>query len=309
MSEGENRGLASDREAAGSIRNGGGQTRDGEAGKRFEFGENWAKFLSVLNEARIEEAEHSIRETLGVPTLEGRDFLDAGSGSGLFSLAAMRLGARRVHSFDFDHSSVGCTLELRRRFFADDPRWTIERGSVLDAKYLSSLGQFDVVYSWGVLHHTGDMWRGLELLDHRVREGGSLLISIYNDQGAKSKLWRAVKRTYNVVPQSLRFWIVLAVAVPREAIGAATSLLRGRPMAYVHAWTRYHRSRGMSRWHDLVDWVGGYPFEVAKPDEIFSFYRDRGYTLTNLRTVGGGLGCNEYLFGKRPTPDAGPSPE
>ncbi len=49
-------------------------------------------------------------------TLAGNSFLDVGSGSGLFSLAAMRLGADRVHSFDYDPQSVGCTKELKRRF-------------------------------------------------------------------------------------------------------------------------------------------------------------------------------------------------
>jgi hypothetical protein len=52
----------------------------------------------------------------------------------------------------------------------------------------------------------------------------------------------------------------------------------------------------MSPWRDLIDWVGGYPFEVAKPEAILDFYLRRGFTLKRLVTCGGSLGCNEYVF-------------
>jgi 2-polyprenyl-6-hydroxyphenyl methylase/3-demethylubiquinone-9 3-methyltransferase len=143
------------------------------------------------------EAERSLVDKLGRERIAGATFLDAGSGSGLFSLAAMRLGARRVHSFDFDPDSVGCTSELRRRYFPHSTHWTVEQGSVLDAAYLQRLGQWDIVYSWGVLHHTGDMWRAFDLVTGLVDRSGQIFIAIYNDQGPKSIGWKAVKRFYN----------------------------------------------------------------------------------------------------------------
>jgi 2-polyprenyl-3-methyl-5-hydroxy-6-metoxy-1,4-benzoquinol methylase len=158
-------------------------------GDRFEFGKNWSRFLSLLNDKRITEAEKSLRQMLETEDLTGKSFLDIGSGSGLFSLAARRLGAR-VHSFDFDPHSVACTTELRRRYFPDDESWTIAEESALHREYLTSLGTFDVVYSWGVLHHTGQMWQALDNAGLPVKRGGKLFIAIYDDTGSQSARWK-----------------------------------------------------------------------------------------------------------------------
>ncbi|HZB24819.1 MAG TPA: glycosyltransferase, partial [Vicinamibacterales bacterium] len=156
--------------------------REVAAGERFEFGSNWARFLEVVDEDRIFTAEESLREMLHRTDLRGLTFLDVGSGSGLFSLAARRLGAR-VRSFDYDPQSVACTAELRRRYCPDDSQWEVSQGSILDARFVRSLGTFDIVYSWGVLHHTGNMWEALELVGQAVAPGGLLFIAIYNDMG------------------------------------------------------------------------------------------------------------------------------
>ncbi len=265
-------------------------------GGRFEFGENWRRFLAVLDDERVAEAERSLVQMLRVPSLEGRSFLDLGSGSGLFSLAAMRLGAARVLSLDVDPSSVACTREMKRRYMSDAENWAVERGDILDESQVSTLGEWDVVYSWGVLHHTGDMHAAMERTARLVGPDGRLFVSIYNDQGLRSRLWRRIKRTYNALPVRWRVPFVVAVMAPRELLSAGAHTAALNPQGYVRSWTGYKRSRGMSRWHDLVDWVGGYPFEVAKPEEIFAFYRDRGFTLVSLATCAGGLGCNQYVF-------------
>jgi 2-polyprenyl-3-methyl-5-hydroxy-6-metoxy-1,4-benzoquinol methylase len=264
-------------------------------GERFEFGGNWASFLSVLDEDRIVAAERGLQRMLQLDRLDGMRFLDIGSGSGLSSLAARRLGAR-VHSFDYDPQSVACTTELRRRYFPADEQWTVERGSALDADYLRSLGRFDVVYSWGVLHHTGQMWHALENAVIPVAAGGKLFIAIYNDTGTQSRRWRTIKRVYNELPRLARKPFAAAVTAPAEAKAIAAAVLRGRPGDYLRSWTDYRRRRGMNKWHDIVDWVGGYPYEFATPDQIFDFYRGRGFTLTKMKCGVVGLGCNEFVF-------------
>ena len=264
-------------------------------GNRFQFGENWKRFLTVLDDERIVEAERSLKQMLEVDTLEGKRFLDVGSGSGLSSLAARRLGAA-VHSFDYDPESVACTRELKYRYFPNDQHWTIETGSALDANFLKSIGEFDIVYAWGVLHHTGAMWQALENACLPLADGGQLFIAIYNDQGQKSEFWRKVKRLY--CSGSVGRTFVSAFFIPYFILGGlAIDLLKGR--SPVVRYSEYKKTRGMSRIHDWFDWLGGYPFEVAKPEDIFKFYRDRGFVLKKLITCGGGLGNNQFVFIKQ----------
>jgi 2-polyprenyl-3-methyl-5-hydroxy-6-metoxy-1,4-benzoquinol methylase len=251
----------------------------------FSFGSNWQSFVNKsLTPGRIHEAEDSLRTFFGLNDFEGQTFLDIGCGSGLFSLAARKLGAT-VYSFDPDPLCVACTTELKRRYFPEDGGWTIHQGSVLDGDYLNSLGQFDLVYSWGVLHHTGAMWRAMENVTPLVAEGGKLYISTYNDQGRRSRYWSIIKRFYN---RSSKLTRLIMRLIFFGYFGIPKVLFRIK------------KERGMSFWHDVVDWLGGYPFEVAKPEEIFDFYRDEGFVLMGLKTRGGKSGCNEFLFLRSP---------
>ena len=275
---------------------------DGPTDNRFEFGQNWSQFLSTVDDRRIADAQESILKLLKRDSLQGSSFLDAGSGSGLFSLAASRLGAA-VTSFDFDPASVSCTKAMKQRFGSDSVSWDVLQGSLTDADFLRGLGQFDVVYCWGVAHHTGQMWQCIEHLLSCVKPGGSIVLAIYNDQLYISKIWHGIKRIYLRLPRFLRpvyvatigsYWFAKRLIVTLLACGLRLVTFRN-PSVPLLNWIREGRSRGMHAWYDLVDWVGGWPFEVARPEAIFRFLRDRGFTLTEL-TTSFGHGCNEFVF-------------
>ena len=268
--------------------------REVTAGRRFSFGRNWASFLKRLNQARIAEAEKNLIEFLGEKSLDGGSFLDVGSGSGLSSLAARRLGAM-VTSFDYDGESVACTEELRRRYLPDDPSWIIEQGSVLDTEYLAGLGQFDIVYSWGVLHHTGAMWQAMANIKTMVKTGGLLFIAIYNDCGEVSRSWLERKRRYNALPQILRPFYAIYVWMPQELRSLAGSMRSGELRTYIRELTSASSVRGMSWLHDVIDWVGGYPYECASVGDITDFYRRDGFEPVKIRE-NSSYGCHQLVF-------------
>jgi 2-polyprenyl-6-hydroxyphenyl methylase/3-demethylubiquinone-9 3-methyltransferase len=262
-------------------------------GGRFAFGENWRSFLDLLDEGRIREATRSLEKLLGRDSLWEKRFVDVGSGSGLFSLAAMRLGASEVCSFDYDPSSVACAKELKGRFFPGDARWRILEGSVLDEAFLRSLGRFDVAYSWGVLHHTGEMWKAFDNVRFLVGSGGRLALAIYNDQGRRSRVWRRIKKAYCRTPRWLRPLLFLPIPLYYESKWMAADLVHGKmPFG---SW-RTQSGRGMSPWHDWLDWLGGYPFEVARPEDVVDFFHRQGFRVEKLHPCGDGWANNEFVF-------------
>jgi len=263
-----------------------------KSGDRFAFGENWSSYLQNIDQNKIDNSKKSLKAMLG--DISGKSFLDMGSGSGIHSLAARELGAN-VLSIDFDDKSVGCAIFLKDKFYPSDLNWQIKQGSVLDDQFINSLGQFDIVYSWGVLHHTGNMNKALENADKLLKSGGILFISIYNDQGFWSKYWTFVKKTYNKNILAKYFWICFYIPFfTLKGLAKDIATFKNPFRRY----EEYKKLRGMSIFFDIIDWIGGYPFECAKPETIFYFYKNLGYNLVRLKTCAGGLGCNEFVLEK-----------
>lgn len=281
------------------------------SGTRFSFGKNWTSYLTTIDHSRIDSAVQGLRSILASESVGGKSFLDVGCGSGLTSFAAAREGAA-VTSIDLDDDCINCTNLLRERFLttgANDhfsmnrqvparKQWRVIKASILDEKAMSELGHFDVVYAWGVLHHTGQMNRAIQMASDRVKPGGLFAIAIYNNQGGASRRWSLIKRQYQKIPSFFQPLYVILFAAFFESKFAISRLLRGENPLPLAAWRSKSNDRGMSVWHDWVDWIGGWPFEVASPEEIVNPLVNSGFSLLKLKTVGHGWGCNEYLFQK-----------
>ncbi len=260
---------------------------------RYSFGENWRDYSAHLDEGRINEAEKSLQTLLALERLDGLRFIDIGSGSGLFSLAARRLGAR-VCSFDYDLVSVECTSALRARFFPDDSQWRVEQGSVLDATYLAKLGTFDVVYSWGVLHHTGAMYDAIRNAAGLVASDKIFAFALYR-KTRLCWLWKLEKRWYaGASPAARRVADSIYISLMRLAF-----LVSGRDFkSYV---ANYRSIRGMNYINNVRDWLGGYPYESISPAEVKKFMTsiDFAHERSDTRPYSTGLfgsGCDEFVY-------------
>ncbi len=249
----------------------------------FKFGENWASFSKQLDEARIEEAMNSLTSLFGEDALKGKSFLDIGCGSGLFSIAAARLGARSVVGTDVDPISVTVSQANAMQWLKDPAAVSFCQLSALDAEQMDTLGQFDVVYSWGVLHHTGNMALALENAAKRVAPGGLFMIAIYNRHWSSGG-WKVIKWLYNRVGrigQKIIIWVFT-------------------PIIFVAKWLVTFRNplkmrRGMDFVHNVVDWVGGYPYEYASAEDMSRRLAELGFASVEVRRANTPIGCNEFI--------------
>lgn len=260
--------------------------------QKFSFGRNWSNFLKKLNKKRIENSKINLRKFTGLTHFKDKTFLDIGCGSGIHSLSAYFLGAN-VISTDIDEFCINCVKFLRKKVNASPKRWQVLQGSALDKNFLNKIGKVDIVYSWGVLHHTGNMWHALENITGNVKKGGLMYIAIYNDFKGfpSSKTWLKIKKIYANSPKFLCGLMNLLLALQ---ILTMQVVRFKNPLKFVR---EYSAQRGMNFYNDVIDWLGGYPYEFASVAQIKSFYEKKRFMLKNLRR-NKGTGNNEFLFAK-----------
>lgn len=265
----------------------------GEERMRYGFGENWREFVErKLSDEIVTQSVEHMRKFMRVDSLAGKTFIDIGCGSGIHSLAAIRLGAARVLAFDYDVNSVETSRKVRD-WANTGADWEIMQGSVLDADFMASLPKFDIVYSWGVLHHTGSMWEAVRNAAIPLKDDGEYYIALYSSDNyvdPPPAFWIKLKRAYNQADALTRklmeikyfYWMLMR-----------PEIANGRPFANI---SESYGKRGMTAWTDVKDWLGGYPMEFASFVETRDFCKkELRLDLANVLT---GEGCTEYLFAR-----------
>lgn len=254
---------------------------------KFNFGNNWKDYSnSVLMESNLKEAVDSLDNLVGKDLISNKTFLDIGCGSGLFSIAAVKLGAKTVLGFDLSKESVDVSKQNTKRFLGEEADIKFFQRSVFECTP-DNIGKFDIVYSWGVLHHTGDMWSAILNSMNLVEDKGLLVIAIYNRHWS-SPIWKRIKYIYNISPlflQKIMIFVFYFIIIVTKFLVTFKNPLKLK--------------RGMKFYYNVIDWVGGYPYEYATQEEIIQFCKNKNFNLIKTVKAGVPTGCNEFVFQKR----------
>jgi len=266
-----------------------------ELKSHFAFGKNWESYAKLVNDSQVEQAIAGLQRLLG-GDLRGKRFVDVGCGSGVHSLAALRLGATEVVALDIDPASVATTRHLLEKHAAGE-HWSTHEMSVFDLEP-DGLGPYDVVYSWGVLHHTGNLHRALRAAGALVAPGGQFIFALYY-RTPLCRFWKLEKRWYSAASP-------VAQARARSIYVGLHRMLY--PLKYSGSFNdfiaNYSKRRGMDYYHDVHDWLGGWPYESISAAETEQLMQQLG--LRRIRAFGRkrktvglfGVGCNEYVYGR-----------
>lgn len=273
--------------------------------ERFGFGKNWSEFVQHnMSQERVEAAKNRLLTALRLPDLKGKTFLDVGCGSGLHSLAAVKAGAERVVSFDYDDKSVSTAKHIKQQY-ADNSKWIIMKGSVLDEDFMRRLEPADIVYAWGVLHHTGNLWQAIRNTRIPLKSDGIMFLALYSYTAYQNssysvmptpEQWLKIKQAYNRAPlwvKRIMERLYVFVVFLRPPILQPWRIFR-RYREFAKLEQDYIQKRGMEIWTDIRDWLGGWPMEFVKERELDCFAREKlGLEMVEMIT---GEGNTEFLF-------------
>jgi SAM-dependent methyltransferase len=257
----------------------------------FNFGSNWKNYSKyALSGKKIETAKLHFDKLFENIDLNEKSFLDIGFGQGLSLLIATEKNANTV-GCDINPLCSEVLLFNMKMFNNNLNEIPVVIGSINDETTVENIlklndgNLFDIVHSWGVLHHTGNMWKAIEKSKNLVTKNGIFVIAIYNKHFT-AKFWHLIKKVYNSSGWFIKN-LMLAGYLP--LIFIRYLLYFQNPMKL---------PRGMNIYYDAIDWLGGYPYQYASIDEILDYMNQNGFTQVRIVKTSGFTGCNEFVFKK-----------
>lgn len=263
--------------------------------EHFQFGKNWNNFSNSISKNNINNSLKSIQNLISKKDIENKSILDIGCGSGLSLLSFLKLGAKSVCGVDIDPMSVKTAKSVIEKYY-NNKNWSVEEKSIFDIN-LKTYPKFDLVYSWGVLHHTGDMWRSIDIASSLLKKNGVIFLALYQ-KTKLCKFWELEKRFYVNSPKIIQK-IIRTLFKTLYISGLIVS--KKNPKVFFQ---NYKEKRGMEWHYDIHDWLGGYPYESIKRRDLEIFLNKKGFVIENYfykkNKLFGLLGshCDEFIARK-----------
>ena len=264
----------------------------------FKFGKNWKEYLEKTNDQNILYASRDLETILGTNNIKNKSFLDIGCGSGIHSLSALTLGAKYVESFDLDPINIKNTQNFIEKWW-EEKNYDIYQNNILDNNVQNK--KFDIIYSWGVLHHTGNLELAIKNSLKYCKSGSILFLALY-EKTYYCEIWKKIKKFYNSSNKFTKFSILYSYIIFKIIV---LILLFKNPYKHIRDYQNNEQNRGMLFFNDQVDWVGGYPYESITKKELETIVGEdfslRFYNKSKtgiLRSLLGN-GCSIYTFEKQ----------
>ena len=260
---------------------------------RFKFGQNWREYNSSIGADRIEAAQIGILKLLNPIEISDKKIVDIGSGSGLHALSFLKLGAKEVTCIDIDTDSIAATKETLNKFANKFENWTAFEADILNPDALNPKS-FEIVYSWGVLHHTGNMKLAVKNASQLCKVDGLFVFALYR-KTFLCNFWKIEKwfyiRSPLVVKKLLEYVYIFLFLFGKI-------LKRDDVVRFIRS---YETQRGMKFNTDVKDWLGGYPYESILPINVEELLIELGFEkvrdFVQPKSIGlFGSGCDEYVF-------------
>ena len=217
--------------------------------------------------------------------IEGKSVLDAGCGTGIFSIIFARNGAASVLGIDISEGSLETAKALKTKFDLENA--SFQKQDMLDLPFADE--SFDIVWAWGTVHHTTDPFKAMSELIRVLRAEGSILLAVYTRT--------RVTFLHEIIRKAL-------VRTPRKTWKALSKILALVLSPVVYFFKKREKSRKGEKLEELImDWYFVPIRHYYYPEEIKVFLEEQGFTIEKYLPASGRFNStSNFIYKARKDP-------